>query len=103
MIFRSARIYIGLSRSDGISTSFLEALTTGTYPIQSDTSCAQEWVAKGVIASIVRLDKEEILRELTESYFNLDKLSLAQVKNSMISDEYLDYDRIAEVGRSFYS
>jgi len=102
-IFRSARVYIGLSRSDGISTSFLEALTTGTYPIQSDTSCAQEWVAKGVIASIVPLDKKEILRELTESYFNLDKLLLAQVKNSMVSDEYLDYDRIAEVGRTFYS
>jgi glycosyltransferase involved in cell wall biosynthesis len=103
MIFRSARIYIGLSRSDGISTSFLEALTTGTYPIQSDTSCAQEWVAKGVIASIVPLKKEEILRELTESYFNLDKLSLAQIKNSTVSDEFLDYDRIAEVGRTFYS
>lgn len=102
-MFRSARVYIGLSRSDGISTSFLEALTSGTYPIQSDTSCAQEWVAKGAIASIVRLDKEEILRELTDSYFDLDKLSLAQVKNSMVSDEYLDYDRIAEVGRTFYS
>jgi glycosyltransferase involved in cell wall biosynthesis len=103
MIFRSSRIYIGLSRSDGISTSFLEALTTGTYPIQSDTSCAQEWVAKGVIASIVPLKKEEILRELTESYSNLDKLSLAQIKNSTVSDEFLDYDRIAEVGRTFYS
>lgn len=102
-IFRTARIYIGLSRSDGISTSFLEALTTGTYPIQSDTSCAQEWVTKGAIASIVRLDKEEILRELTESYFNLEKLSLAQAKNSIIAEEYLDYDQIAAVGRTFYS
>jgi glycosyltransferase involved in cell wall biosynthesis len=102
-IFRSARIYIGLSRSDGISTSFLEALTAGTYPIQSDTSCAQEWVTKGATASIVRLDKEEILRELRASYFNLDKLSLAQAKNLIVSDEYLDYDQIAEVGRTFYS
>jgi hypothetical protein len=101
--FRTARIYIGLSRSDGISTSFLEALTTGTYPIQSNTSCAQEWVAKGAVASIVRLEKEEILCELKESYNNIEKLSVAQAKNLKVAHENLDFEKIAQVGRTFYS
>ena len=42
--FSEARVYIGISLSDGISTSLLEAMATGCYPIQTDTSCASEWV-----------------------------------------------------------
>ena len=41
--FSEARIYIGISLSDGISTSLLEAMATGCYPIQTDTACANEW------------------------------------------------------------
>lgn len=42
-----ARISIGLSISDGISVSFLEALMMGSFPIQSNTSCANEWIVDG--------------------------------------------------------
>ncbi|MCL6087388.1 MAG: glycosyltransferase [Actinobacteria bacterium] len=42
-----SRISIGLSISDAISTSFLEAMVMGSFPIQSDTSCAKEWAADG--------------------------------------------------------
>ncbi len=45
--FSEARVYIGISLSDGISTSLLEAMATGCYPIQTDTSCANEWVHFG--------------------------------------------------------
>ncbi|MDK3155397.1 glycosyltransferase [Kamptonema cortianum] len=38
-----ARVSIGLSIGDGISTSFLEAMAAGAFPVQSDTSCASEW------------------------------------------------------------
>ena len=47
-LFSESRIYIGLSISDGVSTSFLEALACGAFPIQSYTSCACEWIANGV-------------------------------------------------------
>ena len=43
--FSEARIYIGISLSDGISTSLLEALAIGSYPIQTNTSCVDEWIA----------------------------------------------------------
>jgi hypothetical protein len=43
-----ARISIGLSISDAISTSLLEAMVMGSFPIQSCTSCASEWFENGV-------------------------------------------------------
>jgi len=39
-----ARIYLGVSRTDGISTSLLESIARGAFPIQSVTSCANEWM-----------------------------------------------------------
>ena len=46
-LFASARIYIGVSLSDGISTSFLEAIAMGAFPIQSGTACVAEWIIPG--------------------------------------------------------
>lgn len=43
----SARVSIALSMSDGVSTSFLEALLMGSFPLQSWTSCANEWITDG--------------------------------------------------------
>ena len=48
-----ARISIGLSISDAISTSLLDAMVMGSYPIQSCTACATEWIVNGKSGSIV--------------------------------------------------
>jgi glycosyltransferase involved in cell wall biosynthesis len=48
-----ARVSIGLGISDAISTSLLEAMTMGSFPIQSNTSCANEWVQCGETAILV--------------------------------------------------
>ncbi len=48
-----ARISIGLSISDGISSSFLEAIAAGSFPIQSDSSCANEWITHNKTGCIV--------------------------------------------------
>jgi hypothetical protein len=42
-LFASARIYIGISLSDGISTSLLEAMAMGAFPIQTSTACVADW------------------------------------------------------------
>lgn len=39
--------YVGFSMSDGISTSMVEAMANGAIPIQTCTSCADEWVEHG--------------------------------------------------------
>lgn len=56
-----ARISIGLSISDGISTSLLEAMVMGAFPIQSCTACADEWIEHGVSGAIVAAEEPEIV------------------------------------------
>jgi glycosyltransferase involved in cell wall biosynthesis len=56
-----ARISIGLSISDAISTSLLEAMVMGSFPIQSCTACADEWIEHGVSGMIVPAEESEII------------------------------------------
>ncbi len=51
-----ARVSIGLSISDGISHSFLEAMMMGAFPIQSPTACVDEWATDGESALFVDPD-----------------------------------------------
>jgi Glycosyl transferase 4-like len=56
-LFASARLYIGVSLSDGISTSLLEAMAMGAFPIQTSTACVDEWFRPGLTG--VALDTGE--------------------------------------------
>ena len=58
-----ARISIGLSISDAISTSFLESLVMGSFPIQSWTSCADEWVQHGITGLLVPPEDPEVIEQ----------------------------------------
>lgn len=58
-----ARISIGLSISDAISTSFLEAMAMGSFPIQSWTACADEWVTDGETGLLVPPEDPEIVEQ----------------------------------------
>jgi glycosyltransferase involved in cell wall biosynthesis len=46
-MFSRARVYLGVSISDAISTSLLEAIAMGAFPIQTNTSCCNEWIEDG--------------------------------------------------------
>lgn len=48
-----SRVSIGLSISDGLSTSALEAMVMGAFPVQSNTSCLTELVKHGETALMV--------------------------------------------------
>lgn len=48
-----ARMTLGLGISDGISTTLLEAMCMGSYPIQADTSCGLEWIRQGETGAMV--------------------------------------------------
>lgn len=45
-LFAKSVIYVGVSESDGISTSMLEAMTMGAIPVQTSTACCDEWFDK---------------------------------------------------------
>ena len=96
-----SRIYIGASRSDGISTSFLEALCLGAFPIQTDTSCASEWIELGFFGSIIRPDTSEIFTAINVSYFDKE-LENKRAQNLENAKRYLSYELIQLQAIKFY-
>jgi glycosyltransferase involved in cell wall biosynthesis len=101
--FSRSRIYVGASRSDGISTSFLEAIATGAYPVQTSTSCANEWVSRGAIASIVPPVLEDIEKAIIQVIDNFEHLQNAQNANIAIARRELSFSYVSEVTKSFYT
>lgn len=101
-MFRDARIYLGCSKSDGLSTSFLEAVCGGAYPIQTNTSCAQELVNEGVIGSIINLDEESVLDSLRKAHLNPDYLNAAQDANFAYARKRLSVDFVRNKAQKFY-
>ncbi len=82
-----SRIHIGLSISDGIPYSILESMAMGAFPIQSNTSMAEDWMRKGESCLIVPPEDPEIIAsaiekaiesdELVNSAFKINKKSIA--------------------------
>ena len=101
-IFANSRVYIGCSISDGVSTSFLEALTKGVYPIQTNTSCAGEWVDKGAIASLVPLNLDSIKFELEKAVFDNTLVDKASECNLSVANEYLRFEHVSAKAKVFY-
>ena len=100
--FSESRVYIGASISDGVSTSFLEALITGAYPIQTDTSCANEWIKKGFRASVVPLKSEELEIVISRTLKDDSLVDDACKINRNLATLYLDKNAIFEKARLFY-
>lgn len=96
-------VCIGASKSDGISTTFLEALAVGCYPIQTDTSCANEWLTQGFIASIVAPTTSAIFEELCRVLSDKDLLLQASQTNVRLAREKLEYSRILSIAKEFYA
>ena len=90
-LFRQAAVYIGFSQSDGISTSFLEALACGAYPLQTNSACIGEWGGKGAVFSPLDVDDpsaavRELIRVLDEPTMRAD----AAARNSEVARTHLD-------------
>jgi hypothetical protein len=102
-LFKSSRVYIGASRSDGISTSFLEAIIFGCYPIQTTTSCANEWVSLGTKASLVGQSTDEISHELKKALKDDALVDWAFKENQLVAKEKLDAEVVRKIALTFYS
>jgi glycosyltransferase involved in cell wall biosynthesis len=72
-LFGKARAYVGVSLSDGISTSLLEAMAMGAFPIQTNTSCADEWIVDGITGELIEPNQEEVKNSLRQA-LNSDSL-----------------------------
>ena len=102
-LFSEALVYIGCSTSDAISTSFLEALVYGAYPIQTNTSCANEWVHRGAICSVVSLDSRKIIIELNKITNSPKLMDKAQINNFKVAHKFLSSEEIYKKAMTFYN
>jgi len=94
-IYGGSRVYIGLSISDAISTSLLEAMVMGAFPIQSNTACADEWIEDKVSGIIVPPEDPHAIAEAISIALKDDELvdRAAQI-NASTAQERLDYSKI---------
>jgi glycosyltransferase involved in cell wall biosynthesis len=99
--FANSRIYIGASRSDGISTSFLEALVLGAYPIQTNTSCGNELIQRGFHAHLIEPTKRAIFDALI-SIDELPSLEELRLSNKALASEFLSFESIKLDSIKFY-
>ena len=72
-LFFAARVVVGASLSDGLPATVKEAICTGAFPVQTDTSCAGEWLKDGVSVLLVPPNdigalSAAILRALTDDH-----------------------------------
>ncbi len=101
-LFKKARIYLGISLSDGISTSLLEAISTGAFPIQSNTSCANEWIEDGKTGFIVPIDSKTIAYSLSLALNDNKLVDDAMKRNLGIASSRLDSESIKYKALRFY-
>jgi glycosyltransferase involved in cell wall biosynthesis len=102
--FAHARIYLGVSISDAISTSMLEAMAMGAFPIQTNTACCNEWIKDGVSGfSIPPDDIEKIAGKVRQAIVENFLVDNAAEINWRTVCERLDHHLLKKKEVDFYN
>lgn len=108
-IFQRSALYIGLSTSDGISASMIEAMANGAIPIQSDSSCCGEWLEDGVGGHLVKYHDVDRVSSLVleilankdwqhrAALANYDRLNLLLEPTATIRAAHETYELMAKI------
>ncbi len=103
-LFSQARIYLGISLSDGLPNSLQEAMVLGAFPIQTNTSCADEWIVEGKNGFIVDPhNHESIVSALRKALENDALVDAAATLNLATSHQQLSVGSIGQLVQSFYN
>ncbi|MGA1460514.1 MAG: glycosyltransferase, partial [Ilumatobacteraceae bacterium] len=103
-MFESARIYVGISLSDGISVSLQEAMVCGAFPIQTDTSCAAEWIVNEKSGFIVSPnDHNGLVKAIRTALENDDLVDAASEINYEVARKRLDKSKVLALSSNFYN
>ena len=102
-IFERSRIYVGLSLSDGISTSLLEAMSLGAFPIQTSSSCADEWISPNRSGILIgNLDAHEVSRAMKKGLYDDDLVDGAFVINKQTIKTKANPRLLYQNAKAFY-
>jgi glycosyltransferase involved in cell wall biosynthesis len=100
-LFKRSRIHIGVSLSDGVPASLLESLVSGAFPIQTNTSCAEQWIKDKSSGLIVAPELDQVRSALKEALINDElvdsaaEINFETAKNKLI-DSYVS-ERISSI------
>lgn len=99
-MFRRSIAYIGISESDGISTSMLEAMAFGAIPVQTATACCSEWFTN----TGVRVDtiSSEAVAEAILAALELAKDPTNAEKNSQTIKQRASEEKVREAALQYY-
>lgn len=102
-LFETSLVYIGHSLSDGISTSMLEAMAMGAIPIQTDTSCADEWIVDKQTGFLIRPYETDLLSSallaIVSSEFDSD---YARKENYKVIGARYDPQELGQIAVKYY-
>lgn len=105
-LFRKSALYVGISASDGLPSSFLEAISQGAFAVQSDSSCAAEWISDSVAAQFIKLTDQtspnEIALVLSDVIKKLDLLDDFRVRNMSYAESSLSQENFRSLTNTFY-
>jgi glycosyltransferase involved in cell wall biosynthesis len=102
--FSEARIYIGLAISDGLSTSMVEAIANGAFPIQSRNSAAKIFIQDGISGFVVDpWDLTSIARNIDIALDNNELVDNAMKSNIATLEKSYNYLEGIRLIRTIYS
>ena len=99
-LFSRSKVYVGLSESDGISTSLLEAMAMGAIPVQTSTACCDEWFGESGVA-VRSIDPETVAKSILRALELAEVQSNADINRETIR-ERANADDVAQIARGFY-
>ena len=100
-LFASAKIYVGLSLSDGISTSLLESMAMGAIPVQTATACCDEWFTdSGVKVTEITVPK---VQEAILAGLKLAENQSLSDKNREIIRTKANAEDVSKIAQGFYN
>lgn len=98
-----ARVHIGLSISDAASTSMLESLVMGAFPIQSCTACADEYFVDGESGLLVPPEDPHAVAEALRRALTDDALvDRAAEMNAKVAAERLEFSVVRDQTVALY-
>jgi glycosyltransferase involved in cell wall biosynthesis len=93
-----SRVSLALNRSDALSTSFLEAMAMGSFPVHSWTSCGNELAADGFGALFVPPDDVDAVEAALRRALTDDQLvDAARPPNSWAVEEHANRRLVREL------
>jgi hypothetical protein len=101
--FSRSIAYVGFSMSDGISTSMLEAMANGAIPIQTCTSCADEWVEHTKTGYILEpTDSQGLIDALKDIISGTFDVKFAREANLEVIRLRYDQKLLQEIAIGYY-